>query len=120
LLKPGETFNFEDHLWVVIAETNAGDLICVSFTSYDERKECHVLCEEREHRSFTHATVVAYNFARVFTAKTMKNYLDGGTFKKKSSCDRALLDKVRAGVAQSKRIPNYIREKFNNARPLKP
>lgn len=102
----------------MIAETHDGKVICVSFTSRDDRKECHVLCEADEHVSFTHETVVAYNFARIFTAKTIKNYLDGGTFKKKKSCDRALLEKVRAGVALSKRIPNFVRDEFNAARPL--
>jgi uncharacterized protein Veg len=118
VLKPGDTFHFENHLWVVIAETYASKLICVSFTSRDERKECHVMCKEDEHSSFTHDTVVAYNYARIFTKNIMKSYLDGGTFLKKKRCSRALLEKVRTGVALSKRIKNFIRDEYNAAQPL--
>lgn len=118
MLGKGDTFHSEldGHLWVVIAESTDGkELICVSFTSQEDRKEQIVVCEEGEHPFFTHTSVVAYNYARRFTKRTVLSYLDGGTFKKKAPCSEKLLGKVCEGIKRSERVPKHVLKAFNES-----
>ena len=110
-MEAGETFYLPDksadgHLWIVISDPKKDPdrVLLVSMTSYDVDKEDVCLIDAGEHPKVKHTTCICYKPARATSLKNLDRLKDSGYLAMQEPVSADLLERIRRGVALSKRI----------------
>jgi hypothetical protein len=110
-MKPGDTFRPADrsvdiHLWVIISdpEQNPSQVLIVSLTSYNPKKEAACLLDAGDHRSLTHETCVAYNLANAPSLSQLERARDLGKLIPDHPVSEEVLARIRGGAALSTKL----------------
>ena len=89
----------------------------VNLTSFREGVDTTVVLDEGDHSFIRHPTVVFYADARIVEISLLERWAALGDNRVHNEiCSDELLDKIRAGLFESKytprKIKNYCRDKF--------
>jgi hypothetical protein len=110
-MKAGETFYLPDksadgHLWIVISDPSKDPdrVLLVSMTSYDADKEDVCLIDAGEHPRVKHKTCICYKPARATSLVNLDRLRDSGYLQMQEPVSADLLQRIRRGVALSRRI----------------
>jgi hypothetical protein len=110
-MEAGETFYLPDrsadgHLWIVISDPGKDPdrVLLVSMTSHDVDKEDVCLIDPGEHPRVKQRTCICYKPARATSLKNLDRLRDSGYLQMQEPVSADLLERIRRGVALSRRI----------------
>ena len=99
------------HLWIIVTEPDGnGDVAMVNVTSWRANSDETVIIESGEHHRITHRSVVFYQDARISSAEAIRLGVEAGYCALCDSCSPELLERIKAGLVQSKFTPGKIIE----------
>ena len=117
-MRAGDVFAYYDgsdkHLWVVISDPEidaTAFVVTVNLTSYGPTKEPACLLGPEDCPEFiTHQTCVFYEEARPVSLVVLRRHLDSGKIVKQGAVTAEVLEKIRCGAANTRRIPEGCRK----------
>jgi hypothetical protein len=108
----GDTFfltdrSVDEHLWVIISDPalDAERVLFVSMTTYRPPREPACMLHVGDHALISHASCIAYEFARVTSNQQLEDFRAHGHLEMKEPVSPEILSRIRRGVSLSKRIP---------------
>ncbi len=115
MLSAGDTYLAGDedtplHLHVVITTPSAGEVAVVSITTRRTKSETLVTLVRGDHPFIQHDSVVAYAYAEISQVSNIENAIQTGKAKLREPVSPALLRRIRAGLMDSDRTPNQVRD----------
>ena len=125
MLKAGDTFLLPkpgriEHLWIVLTIPDQDNkAVCVNVTSKRDDSDETLVLKPGDHPFITKESVVHYEDARVMDLTLVNQLLARGSDRfvceQRECCTYAILDRVRAGLLQSKRTPTGIKRHCKDA-----
>ncbi len=114
-MKAGDTFRsvnsaVDIHLWVIISDPrqDASQVLIVSLTTYEAKKESVCLLDVGDHPFVRHKTCVAYNLAKAPSLAQLEQARDAGHLIQDNPISASILLRIREGAALSKKLAvNY-------------
>jgi hypothetical protein len=96
----------DDHLWVVLSDPakDPEHVLIVSLTTLAPHKEQLCLVQGGDHPWVRHLSCVAYDFAKIVRDADLNQLKHTGRFDMQPPVSAALLERIRAGVANSTEI----------------
>ena len=103
----------QTHLWIVLTDPDRSDdkIVAVMVVSEKPHTDKTVALNVGDHPFFQHASNIDYGSAKHFPRVKLENQINAKG-KLRQDVSPPLLEKARAGVFQSSRSPNYIKEYF--------
>lgn len=93
----------DSHCWIVISDPikDADHIVIVNFTSWRSDKEQACVVEPHEHRYLSKKSCVNYAESKVVQDAQLEALIASGKVRRLETLSDALLERVRAGVADS-------------------
>ena len=108
MLKQGDTFLLDRHLFVIISDPslNSQRIVLAAFTTYESHRDHSCILSAGEHEFVRHDTCVSYDFLPDMTipAADIDRMISSGAAKQMEGVNNEILARILAGAEETERI----------------
>lgn len=117
-----KTISPNGHLYVVLSDPTKDPerVVVANFTTREPGCDETCVVTKREHRWLSHDSVVAYQFAKHTTQRSLEFGIKAGLLKTHDRASPELVAKVAKGLLDSKVVPEVIKQTVRQHGPTPP